>query len=119
MVKSSLSITLFVSSLLIAQNGKIVGEVNNKSDNSPLLGANIILENTGFGSATDSEGRYEIEAPQGDYNLIVSYIGFETLERKVSIKSNQTITVNLELIPEAIEDWPITLNLPTSFVFFT
>ena len=103
MVKSYLSITLFVSSLLIAQNGKITGEVNNKSDNSPLLGANIILENTGFGSATDSDGRYEIEAPQGDYNLIVSYIGFETLERKISIKSNQTITVNLELIPEAIE----------------
>ena len=44
-------------SLFAQTTGKISGLIKDKSDSAPLPGANVYLENTSFGSASDESGR--------------------------------------------------------------
>ena len=67
------SIILIVFTNLLAQSGEVSGRVTNSTDESPLIGANVILEGTSLGAATDGEGRYEIKGlDAGEYISTVS-----------------------------------------------
>ena len=55
------SVFLIVFTNLLAQSGEVSGRVTNPTDESPVIGANVILEGTSLGAATDGEGRYEIK----------------------------------------------------------
>ena len=47
------------------------------SDNVPVAGANIYLEGTVLGTASNADGIFTLRrVPAGSYNLIVSFIGF-------------------------------------------
>ena len=98
------SIFLIVFTNLLAQSGEVSGRVTNSTDESPLIGANVILEGTSLGAATDGEGRYEIKGlDAGEYVITVSYIGFRNLKERITLESGQRITKDLVLQPEAIE----------------
>ena len=62
--------------------------------------ATIYLKGTTFGTGTDSEGRYRIKAPGGDYTLVVSAIGYRTVEKKVSLKKGEHLDIDIILSPE-------------------
>ena len=62
--------------------------------------ATIYLKGTTFGTGTDSEGRYRIKAPDGDYTLVVSAIGYRTVEKKVSLKKGEHLDIDIILSPE-------------------
>ena len=48
------------------------------SDNVPVAGANIYLEGTVLGTASNADGIFTLRrVPAGSYNLVVSFIGFE------------------------------------------
>jgi hypothetical protein len=53
-------ITFFASQVLAGTTGKIVGRVVDGSTGEPLPGANIMVENTIYGAATDLEGTFII-----------------------------------------------------------
>ena len=88
----------------MAQSGSVSGKVTDATNNSPLIGANVILEGTSLGAATDGEGKYEIKGLNaGEYVITVSYIGFRNFKENVTLESGQRITRDLVLQPEAIE----------------
>ena len=65
-------------------------------NNEPLAGASVVLSKTMYGVSTLSDGTFEFKnLKQGDYVVKVSFIGFETTEIKVSLKSDQSISVKL------------------------
>ncbi|MAV95902.1 MAG: hypothetical protein CMG06_01985, partial [Candidatus Marinimicrobia bacterium] len=71
------SILLILFTKLIAQGGAVSGKVTDSTNDSPLIGANVIFEGTSLGAATDGEGKYEIKGlDAGEYVITVSYIGF-------------------------------------------
>ena len=77
----------------MAQSGSVSGKVTDASNNSPLIGANVILEGTSLGAATDGEGRYEIKGlAAGEYVITVSYIGFRNFKENISLEPEQRIT---------------------------
>jgi hypothetical protein len=58
--------------------GKITGMVIDTETKESLPGANLIIEGTTMGAATDLDGYYVIlNIPPGNYNLIASMIGYE------------------------------------------
>jgi len=68
---SSMLILVLSASLLIAQQttGKISGQVT-ASDGSGLAGANVQVDGTSMGAATDAEGSYTIlNVPAGKYSM--------------------------------------------------
>lgn len=60
----------------------------------PLPGVSITLKGTTNGTATDSEGKFELENVPDSGVLVVSFIGFKTQE--ISVNGQQTINVTLE-----------------------
>ena len=88
MKKTTLLAFLLISFIAKAQTGEIFGIVTDEK-NSPLTGASVVLENTSKGAQTDFDGKYRIkDITPGSYNLIVSFLGFETQTKfNVLIKS--------------------------------
>ncbi len=77
-------------SITMVIGGTITGTVTSKDTGEPLVGANVYLEGTTFGSATDVEGMYRIEANDGSYILVCDYVGFA----KISVTFNVSGDVN-------------------------
>ena len=103
-MKLYISILLILFTSLMAQGGSVSGRVTDSTNDSPLIGANVILEGTSLGAATDGEGRYEIKGlDAGEYVITVSYIGFRNFKENISLEFGQRITKDLALQPEAIE----------------
>jgi hypothetical protein len=71
-----------------AQSGRIMGVVYDAQSNERLPGANVVIQGTSRGAASDLEGRYSITAvPPGEHTLIVSYIGYVSQRQTVSCRS--------------------------------
>ena len=68
---------LVITSLSLYAQSTISGNVTDESGN-PLIGANVIVEGTVVGAATDIDGTFSINyVPEGEYTLLVSYFGYK------------------------------------------
>lgn len=90
------------------QTGQISGTVTSESG-EPLIGVNILVENTSVGTATNINGEFHIEGLQpGSYTLRVSYVGYITSRRSVAVQAGQLSS--LEIVLDRMLDMPgITL----------
>ena len=100
------------SSLLAGTTGKITGIVRDASTEEPLIGANIIIEGTSIGAATDIEGRYIIlNIPPGVYevkSMMIGYTSARTVGIKISI--DVTTTLHFQLQPSVLDFEEVTIT---------
>lgn len=90
------SFLLLTLSAFGQKNGTISGTIKDASTGETLIGATVrIKEIPQSGTTTNSYGFYSISAPVGDYTLIYSYIGYETMARQVSVRKPQVIDIQL------------------------
>lgn len=84
--------------------GKISGQVTDNAG-AGLIGANVIVDGTSMGGATDSDGKYTIlNIPAGTYSLTASYIGYRsTTTSNVDVKTNLTTPQNFPMESSSIE----------------
>ena len=84
---------------------QIEGEILDKSNNSVLAFANIILDGSALGAASDSDGRFIIEKIKpGSYTVIASYMGYSTYKKEITIPYvSDTNELIIFLEPEAIQ----------------
>ena len=75
----ALSLILFASAVL-AQQHIVSGKVVNKNDNQPIPGATIQIKRTKVATQTSTDGSFTIDVPGGKGTLVISAIGFESLE---------------------------------------
>lgn len=73
--------TLFSISLQAQQ--KFSGVVLDIDDKTPLIGVNVIVNQTNIGTVTDFEGSFSISASVGDV-IVFSFLGFKNVEHTVS-----------------------------------
>ncbi|MBK7103746.1 MAG: TonB-dependent receptor [Ignavibacteriae bacterium] len=101
--KNSLFLLMVIPTFLYS-NGKLKGIVSDSLSNETLVGANIILDGTSLGAATDIEGQYYITSiPAGIYKLKCSYIGYEPKEISITIIDDKTLEINFSLIYMSVE----------------
>ena len=97
-------IILFLITQLGAQSTIISGFISDSSSGEALIGANVILQETGKGMATDINGYYIIQdIVPGNYVLMVSYVGFSLRKEKLTISDRQSIKLNISLSEEVVE----------------
>ncbi len=66
--------------------GDIKGTVSDKGSGDFLPGANVFLEGTNYGTSSDRAGNYTINGvPEGEYTLIVTYVGYSDYSNSVSV----------------------------------
>ena len=95
---------LFLITHLGAQSTIISGFISDSSSGEALIGANVILQETGQGMATDMNGYYVIQGiSPGDYVLMVSYVGFSLRKEKLTITEGESIKLNIALLEEVVE----------------
>jgi TonB-dependent receptor len=76
-----------------AITGKIEGYIKDALTENPLPGANVILQGTSLGAATDLNGRFVIlNVPPGSYTIVVRYIGYSDKQIDVRVRPNQIVT---------------------------
>lgn len=92
---------------MYGQSKMISGIVQSESDGEPLVGATVIVKETKAGGTTDLNGRYSVQAGQGQ-TLIVSYIGYRSKEIKVG--KNSRIDVQLQEVNPAKRNAMVVKN---------
>ncbi|WP_162846982.1 SusC/RagA family TonB-linked outer membrane protein [Mucilaginibacter gracilis] len=83
----------FATLQVMAQSKTIKGKVTDKKDGSPLIGASIVSDAGGNGTATDINGQFTLAVPNAAKSLTVSNIGFI----KLTVLINGKTTVNIAL----------------------
>jgi TonB-dependent receptor len=76
----------------------IEGYVLDAQTGDPLVGANVWLDLTGYGSATDGDGKFWIlNVPEGSYLLKVSYVGYQEFSETIQIAAGENVEKVYEL----------------------
>ena len=97
MKKNLIFLFLFVSMLTNAQNFTISGKIVDNNQDA-LNGASIMVEETKQGISSDKNGAFQFNLTKGDYTLLISYIGFKSVEKKITLTENKELTI--VLLPE-------------------
>ncbi len=102
---SILILSIFLSTEIFCQTGKIAGQVLDAGNKQPIIGANIIVMGTSLGAATDLDGNYSILGiSPGVYNIKVSAIGYQTEELQgVRVSIDLTTREDFSLKETAVE----------------
>lgn len=79
-------------------SGKILS-----SEKETIDFATVHLKGTNYGSTLNKDGIYHLNAPAGDYTLVVSAVGYETAERKVKLVAGERIKQNIIITQQATE----------------
>lgn len=93
---------LLLSAISYSQNTvSVIGNItDNEIINEPLLYASVSIKGTSIEAKTDENGLFVIDnLNDGNYTLVCSFIGFETQEINIEVKSDKTVAVNLALNP--------------------
>ena len=87
-----------------AQTGTIKGTVIDREDREPLIGVNIIIRGTSFGTVTNFDGEYEIRNIRaGEYSVEFRYIGYESmLFTGIRVDPDEDAVINVEMNSQAI-----------------
>ena len=78
-IQIQLAAFLCIGNLLMAVD---VNGIVTDQDGRSLSAANIMVERTGIGSASDNEGRFTFQyEPEGDFVIVASYIGYSSFRQ--------------------------------------
>ncbi len=81
-----------------AEAGSISGSVSNAATHNTLEGARVELPQLGLRVLTDSSGRYTLSGvPAGTHELVVTYIGLDSVKQTVTVGSGQRATRDFDL----------------------
>jgi hypothetical protein len=88
---------------VFAQNATIRGFVYEKGSGEPIIFTNVILKGTSIGASTDVNGYYQItKVPPGTYNMVITYLGYDTLREQVTVKAGDILNKKLYMTKSAI-----------------
>ena len=107
----TLFLLTFASTAMMAQTVK--GTLTDAETGEAIPFANVVLDSTRYGVATDLNGFYLInKMPAGEYVLRVRFVGYKEYRDRITLKSGQTLVRNIELSPEAttLADVTVTDN---------
>lgn len=95
---------LFITSLSSQNQGAISGTIIDKEmNNEPLLFADVSLKSIGKRVRTNFHGNFELtNIDAGNYVLVISYLGYETLEIPVTVKKNIVTQIHDGLVAKNI-----------------
>lgn len=97
-----LGIFLFSSNhTLYAQKeseANIFGHVLDAANHEHLPFVNVYIKGTTLGTATNDNGHYILEhLPVGTHTVVVSFMGYKTIEQEVTLKANKSVEMNFTL----------------------
>ncbi|MEA1987347.1 MAG: TonB-dependent receptor [Candidatus Marinimicrobia bacterium] len=111
LIKGILLVLIISSFLFAGTAGKITGTVKDAITGEPLAGANVIIDGTAMGAATDGEGYYVImNVIPGKYSVTASYVGYAKMQKiDVFVEIDLTTETNYKMAPQAFQGETVTV----------
>ncbi|UCD36767.1 MAG: carboxypeptidase-like regulatory domain-containing protein, partial [Fidelibacterota bacterium] len=106
-----LSLFCVTSTALAVNYGKIRGNVTDAETGDPLIGANVVVEGTNLGAATDANGEYIIlQVSPGQYTVSANVIGYTQVRiTEVLVERDHTSQIEFALTQSAVVGEAITV----------
>ncbi len=87
-----------------AQTADIRGFVYEQESSEPAIYTSVYLKGTTFGNQTNLDGFFTItQIPPGDYTLMITSIGYDTVQLPLTLKSGDILTKKLYLKKSAVQ----------------
>lgn len=104
-MKLKFLVTAFLFTLVgFAQKGTVTGTITDKDMNNEALSfATVMIKGTTIGVNTDEQGKYTLTVPGGNHVLVISFLGYESVEIPFTIKADETKTINQGLGSKGVE----------------
>ncbi|MEM6514954.1 MAG: TonB-dependent receptor [Bacteroidota bacterium] len=99
---------LIPSSFLAQEKFTLKGTIIDAASNETLIGVNIIIPSIPTGTVTNEYGFYSITLPEGEYEVVISYLGYGNIKETINLTSNQTKNYKLEESTESLDEVVIT-----------
>ena len=100
-----LSILFF--STAYAQNVTLSGYIKDAANGEELINASIVNESF-QGTITNIYGFYSLTLPEGKYTFTVSYIGYESIVKTLTLKESQTLDFELKEATNQLAEVEVT-----------
>ena len=109
---TGLLLCIMASQAYAQQNHTISGTITDKSNGESLFGATVFLTGTTIGGVTNEYGFYSITAPEGEYVLNISYMGYNDVNLTITL--DQDLKKDIEVIEfsTALEEVIVTAEEP-------
>lgn len=106
-------LAVVMPAMIFAQKGIIRGQVIDGETGEPLFSANAVLKGTMIGATTDFDGKFELSAEEGTYNLEITFIGMGAVTvTDVKVKSDDVTVVDaVTLSPASNELGEVTITV--------
>ena len=104
--------TLFSLPSVFAQgSGTLKGRVLDSENSDPLVGANIVIQNTSLGAATDVHGSFYVpNIPEGTWTVRISYLGYEAITAEITITADGTLEQEFRLQAQALQGQEVIIT---------
>ncbi len=81
------------------ENFTLSGTIMEASSNETLIGVSVTIPQLSSGTTTNEYGFYSITLPQGEYDFVISYLGFKDIRQNINL--NQDHKINFQMTEEA------------------
>ncbi len=71
------AVLTFIVGTSYAMGGVVTGKIVDKETREPLTGVSVLAKGTSAGTITDVDGNYELKVPDGTYDLVFRYVGYD------------------------------------------
>ena len=109
-------ILLFLTTFSVFSQAKFTlsGTISNENSNETLIGVNVSVTGLKTGITTNEYGFYSLTLPKGDYEIVISYVGFATITEKISLTQNTKKNYSLIESGQELEEVIITSEKTTA-----
>lgn len=96
---------------MLISGATLSGFVRDSATGETLVGATVQLRETRAGAATNKSGFYSINGiADGDYSVVVSYLGYATREIALGITGGEAKRLDVSLVAELLEMEGVTVE---------
>ncbi|MCO6175920.1 TonB-dependent receptor [Flavobacterium sp. NRK F10] len=114
-MKNNLKTTLlfffvFIIQAMAQEKVTLSGTISDSENKETLLGVSIYIKELNTGTSTNNYGFYSITVPKGEYTVYITYMGYGTIEEKISLTQSFQKDFNLTYESTNLDEVVITAN---------
>ncbi|MBL0736859.1 TonB-dependent receptor [Flavobacterium sp. GN10] len=101
-------LTIFTS--FAQEKFTLSGTITDSRNNETLIGVSIYIPSLKIGTTTNEYGFYSLSAPKGEYEIEISYTGYQTIQKTVILNQNSKSNFSIKEGGEELQEVIITEN---------
>jgi iron complex outermembrane receptor protein len=96
-MKKTLLLLLFISASFHVLAQSVKGKISDEKNGTPLPGVSILVQGTNTGTVTDADGNFTLNLADGNYNIVISFIGYTPRIVPAAVSAGQSSPLNIAL----------------------